>query len=72
MKNIKITAEEQGTGNFGKLSSERKACRRKWLATLCLSSGDTSALHGIPTVFGIRYVNDFVNTTQVQDAVNTF
>ena len=40
MKNNKITAEEQDTvGKLGKLCSERKTCRQKWLATLCLSSG---------------------------------
>ena len=37
MKNKKITAEEQDMGKLGKLCSERKACRQKWLATLCLS-----------------------------------
>ena len=36
MKNNKVTAEEQDTD---KDCSERKTCRRKWLATLCLSSG---------------------------------
>ena len=35
MKNNKITAEEQDTD---KHFSERKACRRKWLATLFPSS----------------------------------
>ena len=36
MKNNKIEAEEQDTD---KHCSERKACRQKWLATLCLSLG---------------------------------
>ena len=36
MKNNKITAEEQDTD---KHCSERKACKRKWFATLFLSSG---------------------------------
>ena len=37
IKNDKITAEEQDIDNVGKLFSERKACRQKWLVTLCLS-----------------------------------
>ena len=36
MKNNKITTEEQDTGTLEKLCSEKKACRQKWLATLCL------------------------------------
>ena len=31
---------------LGKLCSERKACRQKWLATLCLS-GKQMCMHGI-------------------------
>ena len=48
MKNNKITAEEQDTDKLGKLCSERKACRRKWLATLYISSAGRheSAIHG--------------------------
>ena len=29
--------EEQDKDKLGKLCSERKACRQKWLTTLCLS-----------------------------------
>ena len=35
MKSNRITAEEQDKGKLGKLYSERKACRQKWLAILC-------------------------------------
>ena len=35
MKTTK-TVEEQDTEKLGKLFSERKASRKKWLATLCL------------------------------------
>ena len=39
LKNNKITVEEeqQDIDKLGKLCSERKACRQKWLTTLCLS-----------------------------------
>ena len=39
MKNNKeeTTAEEQDIEKLGTFFSERKACRLKWLATLCLS-----------------------------------
>ena len=39
LKNNKITVEEgqQDIGKLGKLCPERKACRQKWLTTLCLS-----------------------------------
>ena len=39
LKNNKITVEEeqQDIDKLGKLCSERKACRPKWLTTLCLS-----------------------------------
>ena len=37
MKNKKLTAKERETDRLGK-RSERKACGRKWLATICLSS----------------------------------
>ena len=39
LKNNKITVEEeqQDIDKLGKLCSERKACRQKWLAALCLS-----------------------------------
>ena len=39
LKNNKITVEEeqQDIGKLGKLFSERKACRQKWLTKLCLS-----------------------------------
>ena len=37
MKSNRITAEEQDKEKIGKLCSERKTCRQKWLATLCLS-----------------------------------
>ena len=67
MKNNKITAEEQDTD---KHCSERKACRRKWLATLCLSSGrHECALRGNPLLLESTNgwdINDFVTTTQVQ------
>ena len=33
MKGNRITAEEQDKDKLGKLCSERKACRQKWLAT---------------------------------------
>ena len=39
IKNNKITAEKQDTD---KHCFERKAWRRKWLATLCLSQADTN------------------------------
>ena len=32
-KSNRITAEEQDKDKLGKLCSERKACRQKWLAT---------------------------------------
>ena len=35
MKNNKLTTEEQDIDKLGKLCSERKACRPKWLTTLC-------------------------------------
>ena len=72
MKNNKITAEEQDTDKHG---SERKACRQKWLATLCLSSGrHECALRGILYVARAqmgwdRDINDFVTTTQLQVTV---
>ena len=39
LKNNKITVEEeqQDIDKLGKLCSERKACRPKWLTALCLS-----------------------------------
>ena len=46
MKSNRITAEEQDKDKLGKLCSERKACRQKWLATLCLSGRRKCALHG--------------------------
>ena len=46
MKNNKITAEEHDTD---KHCSDGKACRRKWLETLRLSSGrHECALRGNP------------------------
>ena len=37
MKSNRRIAEEQDKDKLGKLCSERKACRQKWLTTLCLS-----------------------------------
>ena len=74
MKNNKIIGEEQNTA---KHCSERKVCIRKWLATLCLSSGRYECvLHGT-YVFRAQMrwdsdINDFVTTTQVQVTDNTF
>ena len=71
MKNNKVTAEEQ---DIDKHCSERKACRGKWLATLCLSSSRHECpLHGNPSYIvlmdGIE-INDFVTTTQVQVTIS--
>ena len=71
MKNNKVTAEEQ---DIDKHCSERKACRRKWLATLCLSSSRHKCpLRGNPSCIvlmdGIE-INDFVTTTQVQVTIS--
>ena len=66
-KKKKITAEEQDTvpDKPGKFCSEKKASKRKWLATLCLSSSRQQ----ISENNWNRYSNDFATTTQVQGAV---
>ena len=50
MKNNKeeITTEEQDIDKLGKFCSERKACRKIWLAALCLS--------GIPMCITAWYI----------------
>ena len=63
-----MTVEEQDTD---KHCSERKACRRKWLATLFLSSGrHECALHDSLVVWVQigwgKNINDFDTTTQFQ------
>ena len=47
MKNSKINAEEQDSNKIRKISSETKACGRKWLTTICLSSGRHVCAHYI-------------------------
>ena len=69
MNNNIITAEEQDTD---KHCPERKAFRRKWLATLCLSSGrHECALRGNPMLLeSTNGWDDLVTTTQVQVTVS--
>ena len=74
MKKNKIIVEEPDTD---KHCSERKACKRKWLATLCLSLGrHECALRGTLCCYSTngwaRDINDSVTTTQVQVTVNIF
>ena len=63
-----MTAEEQ---DIDKNCSERKACRRKWLATLFLSSSrHECASHDNLVVRAQmgwnKNINDFATTTQFQ------
>ena len=67
MKSNKITAEERdiASDKLGKLCSERKTCRQKWLATGLFYQADECALHGTyvrATVIEL-YLNDFATTT---------
>ena len=69
-KNDKTKAEEQDTDKLRKLCSEKKACRRKWLVTLYLSSGRCECTYYILKHNWDRDINDFATTTQVQVAIN--
>ena len=74
MKNNKITVKEQDTGKLGKLCSEKKTSRRKWLATFYHHQVDKSALHGISTMLKHNWdrdINGFATITQFAVAVNT-
>ena len=71
MKNNKIAGEEQDSD---KHCSERRACRQKWLTTLCLSSSrHKCTLHGNPMLLESTHewdINDFVTTIQFQVTVS--
>ena len=58
MKNNKITAEEQNTDKPTKHCSERKACKWKWLATLCLSSGRHECITWYTTMLEHNWYRD--------------
>ena len=64
MENNKVTAEEEQQQDIEKLGklcseSEKKACRQKWLATLCLSGRRMCNVGAT----GIElYQNDFATT----------
>ena len=62
MKSNKITAEERdiASDKLGKLCSERKTCRQKWLATCLFYQADECAFRA--TVIEL-YLNDFATTT---------
>ena len=75
LKNNKITVEEeqQDIDKLEKLCSERKACRQKWLTTLCLSDRQMCIIGYICWATGIElYRNDFATTTQLQVACHEF
>ena len=75
MKNNKITVEEeqQDIDKLEKLCSERKACRQKWLTTLCLSDRQMCIIGYICWATGIElHRNDFATTTQLQVACHEF
>ena len=72
LKNNKITKseEQQDIDKLGKLYSDRKAYRRKWLTTLCLS-GRRMCITWCSYVRATwidLYRNDFATTTQLQVA----
>ena len=50
---ITVELEEQDTGTLGKLCSERKACSRKWLATLSIRQ--TNVHYVVPICSSDRY-----------------
>ena len=80
MKSNRITAEEQDKDKLGKLCSERKACRQKWLATLCLSgrlmyiTWCLCSRNNWDRVILYRYLAKWFchHNTGVQMAVNTY